>query len=139
MKNKNKLIKKLNNDSGETLVETLASLLIITLSIALLVMTVAVCGRMITSSKESMNQYYAAGNNVAAATEVSATGTVTIGLSNGVEREASTKNNGFRSFASNGVFASSGDGVKNGSLDVDYYGNDEAGREPVAFYQLKED
>ena len=60
----NIIITKLKNNAGETIGETLVALLISSLSLVMLAGAISASVRVVTKSKEKMNNYYTANNNV---------------------------------------------------------------------------
>ncbi len=104
------LKRKLSGNSGETLVEVLAALLISALAILMLSQAVASSVRLITNSERAMTDYYTANNELA----------VRDGGSDGSARVTMTV-----------------DGMRLGDdLTVEYYVNDSAAGAAVVSYGL---
>ena len=75
---KKQIIKKLNQQSGESLAETLVALLIAALALVMLASMISSTTRIVTRSKETMSSYYNENNLVAEQGTTENTATITI-------------------------------------------------------------
>lgn len=117
---KGRITAKLKSISGESLGETLISLVIAALALLMLAGAISAATNVIMRSKEAMNDYYSADVNVA--THGSANGTVEIGLSN-------------TGFSGNAVISGTGisENLEIRSISVSYYLNNEHNTSVISY------
>ena len=105
---KQKVLKKLSDQAGETIAETLVALLIASLALMMLAGAVSSAMNVVTRSKNAMDEYYADNNGIVAREDRLKSGTLTISLS------------GLRSSSEN--------------IPVEYWKNDKLSGTPVVAY-----
>ena len=84
---KKQIIKKLNQQSGESLAETLIALLIAALALVMLASMISSTTRIVTRSKETMSSYYNENNLVAEQGTTDKTAPITIAAGQGTTGE----------------------------------------------------
>ena len=75
---KKQIIKKLNQQSGESLAETLVALLIAALALVMLASMISSTTRIVTRSRTTMNSYYSKNNKVAEQREPEGAANITL-------------------------------------------------------------
>ncbi len=109
-----KIMIKLNSRTGESISETLISLLIAALALVMLAGAVSSSSDMIMKSKEKMNSYYSANE-----------------ASNGIVKM--TKGTG----STGGIIITDSSSViSDQSYNIEYFKNEEFGRTPVVAYNI---
>lgn len=120
-------VKKTKANAGESLIEMLVSLLIISVSIALLISTVGSSGFLIKKSQEKFDSYYEGSNNLATQTELGAGGKITLKYADlsdaGSEASRAAANTNELSTATTA------------DVGVNYFINDESKKTTVASYK----
>ncbi len=105
-----KMVKKLNSRSGESITETLVALLISALALVMLAGAITAAGRVVTSSKDKLDDYYLENEKVVE-----------------VNTDAVTLTDGVKITDASGT-------VTEHSYSIKYYKNAEFTRNPVISY-----
>ncbi len=116
MKN-NKVFKKLKNNSGESLAETLISLLIAAVALVMLAATIAASAGIISKSRNKLNDYYSENEKSAGIVKMTDSGEETGATETVV------------------ISADGEDDYLSESVKVEYYKNTEIGMTPVISYK----
>lgn len=118
---KDGIIKKIKNNAGETIGETLIALLIAALALTMLAGALSSATSIILRGKTAMQEYYEANNRLAERIDAAKTGTLTVTIADKAGALGSS---------------SSEDEIEMTVEDVPYYSNDELGSAPVIYYSL---